>query len=75
MDEHFKPEFKWREYCKWTENFTNTDRNYFTMSLGYEVAVFIPYSHFNTIDKNENDIVAVSDFINNVADAFQTLIS
>ena len=75
IDEHFQPEFKWREYSKWTENFTNTDRNYFTMSLGYVVAVFIPYSHFKTIDKNENDIVAVSEFINNVADAFQTLIS
>ena len=74
MDDHFKPEFKWRDHCDWTEKFTNTDRNYFTMSLGYEVTVFIPYSHFKTIDKNENDIVAVSDFINNVADAFKTLI-
>jgi len=74
MDDHFKPEFKWRDHCDWTEKFTNTDRNYFTMSLGYEVTVFIPYSHFKTIDKNENDVVAVSDFINNVADAFKTLI-
>lgn len=74
MDDHFKPDFKWRDHCGWTEKFTNTDRNYFTMSLGYEVTVFIPYSHFKTIDKNENDIVAVSDFINNVAHAFQTLI-
>ena len=74
MDDHFKPEFKWRDHCNWTEKFTNTDRNYFTMSLGYEVTVFIPYSHFKTIDKNENDVVGVSDFINNVADAFKTLI-
>lgn len=74
MDEHFKPEFKWREHCAWAENFMNTDRNYFTMSLGYEVTVYIPYTHFKSIDKNENDIVAVSDFINNLADALQTLI-
>lgn len=75
MDEHFKAEFKWRDLCKWAENFSNTDRNYFTMSLGFEVAVFIPYSHFKSIDKNENDVNAVSEFINSVTDAFQTLIS
>lgn len=74
MDEHFKSEFKWRDHCNWTEKFTNTDRNYFTMSLGYEVTVFIPYSQFKTIDKNEKDIVAVSNFINDIANAFQTLI-
>jgi len=75
MDDYFKPEFRWRDHCEWADKFTNTDRTYFTMSLGYEVAVFIPYSHFKTIDKNETDVTAVSDFIDNVADAFQTLIS
>lgn len=75
MDEHFKPEFKWREHCNWTDNFTNTDRSYFTMSLGYEVSVFISYSYFKLIDKNEKDIIEVSEFINKVADSLETLIS
>lgn len=74
MDDHFKADFKWREHCGWVDKFTNTDRNYFTMSLGYEVTVYVPYSHFKTIDNKGNDIVAVSDFINNIADAIQTLI-
>ncbi len=75
MDEHFKPEFGWKEHCEWTENFINTDRSYFTMSLGYEVALFIPYSHFKSIDKTENDIDKVSEFINKISDALETLIS
>lgn len=74
MDDHFKHEFGWREHCEWTEKFINTERNYFTMSLGYEVAIFIPYSYFKSIDKNDKDIAAVSEYINNIADAFQTLI-
>lgn len=74
MDDHFKPEFNWRVYCNWIDKFINTDRNYFTMSLGYEVSVFIPFSQFKTIDKNESDIITVSDFINNIAGAFQNLI-
>jgi len=74
MNEHFKPEFKWREYCAWSKNFNNTDRNYFTMSLGYEVAVFIPFSYFKSLDKSENDIVKVSAFIDKVGAAFETLI-
>ena len=75
LDEHFKPEFKWREHCNWTDNFINTDRSYFTMSLGYEVCVFIPYNYIQSIDKNEKDIVNVSEFINKVADAFETLMN
>ncbi|HXB42739.1 MAG TPA: hypothetical protein VNV85_01715 [Puia sp.] len=75
MDEHFKKEFDWRSICKWEEEFVNTDRNYFTISLGFEVCVFVPYSYFKTIDRNEKDITSVANFVNSVAIALQTLIS
>lgn len=74
MDEHFNPDFKWREKCDWEGNFKNTDRTYFTMSIGYEVALFIPYSYFKTVDKTEADIVNISNFINEIANSYQTLI-
>ena len=44
------------------------------MSLGFEVAVFIPFSQFKLLDKKETDIVVVSQFISNSANAFQALI-
>jgi hypothetical protein len=75
LDEHFKPEFNWREYSKWENTFLNSDRNYLFMSLGFEVCVYIPFSKFKTIDKTETDITKVSDFIYKIANSFQNLIA
>lgn len=74
LDEHFKPEFNWRERSKWESTFLNSDRNYLFMSLGFEVCVFIPFSKFKTIDKTETDISKVSDFIHKIATSFKELI-
>lgn len=74
MDEHFKPEFNWREKCGWEKNFVNTDRSYFTMSLGFEVSIAIPYSTFKAIDKTGSDINKVIEKINAVVNAFRGLI-
>lgn len=74
MDSHFKPEFNWRKRSNWSENFLNTDRTYFTMSLGYEIHAVVPYKSLRNIDTAEKDIATISDFINNVATSFQTLI-
>jgi hypothetical protein len=74
MDEHFQEEFRWREKCDWQNNFINTERNYFTMSLGFEVAVYIPYSKFKTMDRKEDDVNSVSSFISKLAAAYKELI-
>lgn len=74
MDEHFKPEFDWREKCGWEINFTKTDRTYFTMALGYEVCLSIPFSDFKALDKNEADIKKVANLINSIVKAFKNLI-
>lgn len=75
MDEHFKPECNWRDKCKWDDNFTNTDRSYFTMSLGFEVSFFIPFSQFKAIDKSDTDVSKVSDIINKIVDGFKNLLN
>lgn len=74
MDEHFKPEFDWRKGCDWDKKFLQSDRSYLFMSLGFEVAVFIPFSKFKAIDKTEIDVGKVSEFIKKIADAYKTLI-
>ena len=40
FDEHFRPDFNWREKCKWDENFTNTDRGYLRACLNSQVGRF-----------------------------------
>jgi hypothetical protein len=74
MDEHFKTEFDWRKKCDWEINFTKTDRTYFTMSLGYEVCLYIPFADFKALDKTEADIKKVSSFIASIVEAFKNLI-
>lgn len=74
MDEHFKPEFNWRQKCRWEEIIKGTDRTYFTMSLGYDICVFIPYKEFCEIDKEDEDILKVSNKIDNIVLAYRNLI-
>lgn len=74
MDKHFKQEFDWRTHCNWQDKFINSGKNYLFMSLGFEVCVYVPYSKFRDMDKKESDVTLVSQFINNVAAAFQNLI-
>jgi hypothetical protein len=45
------------------------------MSLGYEVALSVPFSIFKAMDKKDADISQVSDFIYKVAEAFEHLIN
>jgi hypothetical protein len=75
FDEHFISEVDWRSRCGWADNFLNSDRNYLTMSIGYEVCMFIPYSELKRIDKTEADIKNLSDFINDIADSYKKLLS
>lgn len=74
MDQHFKPEFDWRQKCRWEDIIINTDRTYFTMSLGYEVCVLIPYKEFCDIDKEDNDVFKVAHKIDNIILALKGLI-
>ncbi|QZK99964.1 hypothetical protein K5L04_09680 [Flavobacterium psychrophilum] len=74
LDDHFKPDFKWRERCKWYENILGTDRTYFTMSLGFEVTLFIPYIEFCEIDKKEEDVSNVTNKINEILDTLENLL-
>jgi len=74
LDEHFKETYNWREKAKWEEKIINTDRTYFTMALGFEVSVFIPYHEFCEMDKKDDDIIKVGAKIKGVVEAFKTLI-
>ena len=74
LDDHFKETYNWREKAKWEEKIINTDRNYFTMALGYEVSLFIPYQELCNMDKRDEDIIHVGNKIQLVVESFNTLL-
>jgi len=74
MDDHFKSDFNWRGYCDWDNNFVNTDRSYFTLAIGYEVCLYIPYAEFQALDKTNYQTEAVSDFVKKIVESFSNLL-
>jgi len=74
LDEHFKPEYQWRQKCDWENNIINTNRTYFTAAFGFIVSAFIPFSEFCDLDRKDDDIGKVSDKINKVVESFKELI-
>ena len=75
MDEHFEPDFKWRERINWEEEFKRTERTYFTLSLGFEVTLEIPYSVFHAMDQKKEDARKIGVFVKEIVTAIETLIN
>jgi hypothetical protein len=75
MDKHFTAEFNWREKSNWGKFFLNTDRTYFTMSLCFEVGIYMPYRELQIIDNNEDGFVQIARKINSIALALKNLIN
>lgn len=74
LDEHFLDDFNWRSECKWEDNFINTARNYFTVSFGFEVSVYVPYQKFTVLDDSRGDSKNVGNFIKSIVMSFSNLI-
>ncbi|SFA58571.1 hypothetical protein SAMN04488511_119111 [Pedobacter suwonensis] len=74
LDEHLKPEFNWREKCGFDKHFINTDRNYFTVSLGFMVDLYVPYKVFQDLDTDLDNYLLPSGFIDQLVDAYSNLL-
>jgi hypothetical protein len=74
MDKHFKAEFNWREKSDWKANFLDTGRSYFTISLCFEVSVYLPYTELQEIDKNEDGFLPVGKKIGSIASALKNVV-
>lgn len=74
LDEHLKPEFKWREKCGFDRHFTNTDRSYFTVSFGFMVDLYVPYKDFQQMDNALNEYTKASGFIDQLVASYAHLL-
>lgn len=74
LDGYLKPEYNWRKECNWKGNFLDTDRSYFTVSFGFEVAVYVPFKEFQEMDKKKEDLENVAIKVNEIVKAFESMI-
>lgn len=74
FDEHFKPEFDWREHSGWIKNFVNTNRTYLTLAIGYQVRTKIPYEYLQNTDKKEADLEKVSKVFEQIHEFYKNLL-
>ncbi|GAA4890411.1 hypothetical protein GCM10023311_13280 [Flaviramulus aquimarinus] len=54
LDSHFIKSFDWRAKCDY-DDFTNSGRTFYNLSLGFQVCVAVPYSVISFIDTKAED--------------------
>lgn len=74
FDAHFTKQYNWRKKCKWEEKFLETNRNYLTLSIGYQIKTKIPYIYLQDLDKNENDLNKITEVLHQVYLKYQDLL-
>lgn len=76
FDNHFKPEYKWREYSEWDSKVLKSGKSQFDISFGYELMIAIPFSVFKELDTDRNDVSGLIRLFSEIKNSFEsTLIS
>lgn len=73
LDEHIKEDFNWRKYMKWEKNFLQTNRNYLTLSIGYEIETVVPVEYVQKIDTQIDDLQPLSKLITDIQMKYEQL--
>lgn len=73
LDEHIKEDFNWRKYMKWEEKFVQTNRNYLTLSIGYEIETIVPVDYIQKIDTQIDDLQPLSKLITDIQMKYEQL--
>lgn len=63
FDEHFKSDYDWRKEIGWEYMVENQRKSQFDISFGYELAFYIPYKLFQTVDTDMDNIQPLSDLL------------
>jgi hypothetical protein len=75
LDEHFLPEFNWRDKCQWQQNFLERGRTQFQCSFGFEVTLFVPFAEFAAIDRRMDDAGPAATKLNKIIAALGSLLN
>ncbi|MFA8299697.1 MAG: hypothetical protein ACEPOV_06025 [Hyphomicrobiales bacterium] len=74
FDNHFNTDFNWREKCKWQEKILNTNKTQFDISFGYDLWIHIPFQDLQEIDKDNDNIENLIQFILELKNEFSNLL-
>ena len=75
LDDYLIENFDWRKYMNWEKHFINTQRNYLTMSIGYQIETLIPISYVQKIDTKIDDLTPLSQMIMEVKNKLSNILS
>lgn len=73
LDDSIKEDFNWRKHMNWEKHFVQTNRNYLTMSIGYEIEMIVPVQYLQQIDTKIDDLNPLSNFITEVKNKYEGL--
>ena len=74
FDQVFPPEYNWKSKMHWEDKFVKSGRNEFSVSFGFEVYVYIPYSKLQELDQSQDDLAAVGAYLEEAVTALGGLI-
>lgn len=75
LDDYLAVDFEWRKHMNWEKHFINTQRNYLTMSIGYQIETIIPLDYIQELDIQIDDLIPLSNLIAEVKDKYTSIFS
>lgn len=71
FDTHFKPEYNWKKYAHWESKVLKSGKSQFDISFGYELMIAIPFSTFQEMDANKDDVTGLISLFTEIKRAFE----
>lgn len=70
LDKHLN--IDWRTQANWQDKIINSNRSLFNVAFGYHITITIPFASLASIDKSQNDLVPLSNFLHEIYKGFET---
>lgn len=74
FDQYFKNDFAWKDKSKWKDNFLNSNRSYFDLTLGYHLYIDIPFTVLQQIDVDKEDYTPIISFLKEIESQFKNIV-
>lgn len=71
FDTHFKTNYEWRKHSEWETKVLKSGKSQFDISFGYELKIEIPYSIFQEMDTDKNDVTELGVLFEEIKSAFE----
>lgn len=75
LDDYLIETFDWRKYMKWEKHFIDTQRNYLTLSIGYQIELIMPMGFIQNIDTKIDNLAPFSEMIIDIKNKLSNIFS